>query len=88
MYEEERTRSKNENDDTVNIHTLRSELAYLLTYDLLMMIDGLLNYDYLSTKTHCIESGFVTLGPDSILFAGQCVHFSSRKFDWLGQWRG
>ena len=35
-------------------------------------------------KTHNIEVRFVT-GPETILFAGVCMHFSARKFYGLGQ---
>ena len=42
----------------------------------------------ISTKMNTIENRFVILWPENILFAGLCEHFSSRKFDWLGQWRG
>ena len=36
------------------------------------------------TKTHTIEIKYV-IGPGNILFAGEYVHFSARKFYRLGQ---
>ena len=43
-----------------------------------------LAHERIFIKTHKIESRFV-IEPENILSAGVCVHFSTRKFYWLGQ---
>ena len=43
-----------------------------------------LPFERIFTKTHSVESRCV-IGPENILFAGVCAHFSARKFYRLGQ---
>ena len=46
-----------------------------------------LAHERIFMKTYTTESRFA-LGEENLLFAGVCVHFSSRTFFRLGQWRG
>ena len=60
----------------------------LLLFVIFFVVDFALARERISTKTHIIESRFLVLGPESILFAGLCAHFSGGEIWMAGAVKG